>query len=124
MSRRARGVEIWAALQSLGRCGLADLIERMCRYATRFAEGVRMAGYEVLNEVNLNQVLVSFGDGEQTRRTIAAIQHEGTCWCGGTVWHGLPAMRISVSSWATTEEDVERSLDAICRAASRASAGA
>jgi glutamate/tyrosine decarboxylase-like PLP-dependent enzyme len=124
MSRRARGVEIWAALQSLGRCGHADLIERMCRYATRFAEGVRMAGYEVLNEVNLNQVLVSFGDGEQTRRTIAAIQHEGTCWCGGTVWHGLPAMRISVSSWATTEEDVERSLDAICRAASRASAGA
>jgi glutamate/tyrosine decarboxylase-like PLP-dependent enzyme len=117
MSRRARGVEIWAALRSLGRSGLADLIERNCRYASRFAEGLRTAGYRVLNQVELNQVLVSFGDAETTRRVIAAVQTEGTCWCGSTVWQGHTAMRISVSSWATTEADVERSLAAILRVA-------
>ncbi len=118
MSRRARGVEIWAALRSLGRTGLADLIERSCRHAARFAEGLRAAGYEILNEVTLNQVLVSFGDDGTTRRVIEAIQADGTCWLGGTVWQGRAAMRISVSSWATTEDDVERSLNAIIRIAS------
>ena len=118
MSRRARGVEIWAALRSLGRAGLADLIERSCRHAERFAEGLRAAGCEVLNDVTLNQALVSFGDDETTRRVIEAIQADGTCWCGGTVWQGRAAMRVSVSSWATTEDDVERSLDAIIRIAS------
>jgi glutamate/tyrosine decarboxylase-like PLP-dependent enzyme len=117
MSRRARGVEVWAALLSLGRSGLADLIERNCRYAPRFAEGLRAAGYHVLNEVELNQVLVSFGAAETTRRVIAGVQAEGTCWCGGTVWQGHTAMRISVSSWATTETDVEQSLAAILRIA-------
>jgi glutamate/tyrosine decarboxylase-like PLP-dependent enzyme len=117
MSRRARGVEVWAALLSLGRSGLADLVERTCRYATRFAAGLRAAGWEVLNDVVLNQVLVSFGDAETTRRVIAAIQSDGTCWCGGTVWQGQTAMRISVSSWATTENDVERSLAAMLRIA-------
>jgi glutamate/tyrosine decarboxylase-like PLP-dependent enzyme len=116
-SRRARGVEVWAALKSLGRAGLADLIERTCRHATRFAEGLRDAEYEILNDVVLNQVLVSFGDRSTNEAVIGAVQREGTCWCGGTVWHGRSAMRISVSSWATTDEDVERSLDAICRAA-------
>jgi glutamate/tyrosine decarboxylase-like PLP-dependent enzyme len=119
MSRRARGVEVWAALRSLGRAGVADLIERSCRYATRFAEGLRSAGYQVLNEVVSNQVLVSFGDADTTRQVIAAIQAEGTCWCGGTVWQGQAAMRISVSSWATTEEDVERSLAAMLRNAAK-----
>jgi len=118
MSRRARGVEIWAALRSLGRSGLADLIERTCRHASRFAEGLRAAGHQVLNEVELNQVVASFGDAERTRRVIAGVQAEGTCWCGGTVWQGQTAMRISVSSWATTEADVERSLVAILRVAS------
>jgi glutamate/tyrosine decarboxylase-like PLP-dependent enzyme len=117
MSRRARGVEIWAALRSLGRTGLTDLIERSCRHASRFAEGLRAAGYEILNDVTLNQVLVSFGDDETTRRVIEAIQADGTCWLGGTVWQGRAAMRVSVSSWATTEDDVERSLDAIIRLA-------
>ena len=116
-SRRARGVEIWAALRTLGRSGVADLIERCCRHATHFAEGLRDAGYSVLNEVVLNQVLVSFGDDETTRRVIAAIQQDGTCWCGGTVWQGHAAMRISVSSWATTDADVERSLAAMIRLA-------
>lgn len=118
LSRRARGVEIWAALRSLGREGLADLIERNCQSAFRFAEGLRSAGYVVLNEVLLNQVLVKFGDDETTRRVIKAIQEEGTCWAGVTVWQGQTAMRISVSSWATTEADVERSLEAILRVAS------
>ncbi len=97
---------------------MADLIERNCRHAARFAEGLRAAGYRVLNDVVLNQVLVSFGDAETTRRVISAIQADGTCWCGGTVWQGHPAMRISVSSWATSGEDVERSLQAILRVAS------
>ena len=117
MSRRARGVEIWAALRSLGRSGLADLIERTCHHASRFAEGLRAAGFEVLNDVTLNQVLVSFGDDERTRRVIARVQAEGTCWCGVTVWQGRTAMRISVSSWRTTEDDVDRSLAAILRVA-------
>ena len=116
-SRRARGVEVWAALRHLGRAGVAALVERCCRHARRFAEGLSRAGHEVLNEVVLNQVLVSFGGDARTRRVIAALQEDGTCWCGGTVWQGRTAMRISVSSWATTDEDVERSLEAMLRLA-------
>lgn len=117
LSRRARGVEVWAALRQLGRQGVADLVERCCEHARRFADGLRAAGYEVLNDVVLNQVLVSFGDPATTQRVIRGIQEEGTCWCGGTVWQGRTAMRISVSSWATTAEDVDRSLEAILRVA-------
>lgn len=116
LSRRARGVEIWAALRSLGRAGLAGLIDRTCGHARRFADGLRSAGCEVLNDVVLNQVLVSFGNAETTLRVIDRIQREGTCWCGGTNWQGRTAMRISVASWATTSQDVERSLRAIVRA--------
>jgi glutamate/tyrosine decarboxylase-like PLP-dependent enzyme len=117
LSRRARGIDVWAALHTLGRSGLADLVERTCRSAVRFAEGLRAAGYTILNEVMFNQVLVTFGDAERTRRVIAGIQQDGTCWCGGTTWQGQTAMRISVSSWATTEADVERSLQAMIRVA-------
>lgn len=116
-SRRARGVEVWAAIRSLGRSGIAELVERTCRHAARFAEGLRAAGHAVLNDVVINQVLVSFGDTASTMSVIEAVQRDGTCWAGGTVWHGRHAMRISVSSWATTDEDVERSLDAILRIA-------
>ena len=112
---------MWATLRSLGRRGLAELIERTCRHARRFAEGLHAAGYEILNEVAINQVLVSFGEPEVTRAVIAKVQSDGTCWCGGTEWHGRPAMRISVSSWATTEEDVEMSLAAIRRIAEECS---
>jgi glutamate/tyrosine decarboxylase-like PLP-dependent enzyme len=122
-SRRARGVEVWAALRSLGRAGVADLVERTCHHAARFAAGLRAAGIEVLNDVVLNQVLVAFGDAETTNRAIAALQAEGTCWCGGTVWQGRTAMRISVSSWATTEADVDRSLAAMLRVARAAERG-
>jgi len=113
LSRRARGVDIWAALKSLGRSGLGELIDRNCRCAQRFADGLAGAGYEILNDVILNQVLVSFGSPEITGRVIAGIQEDGTCWCGPTLWQGRAAMRISVSSWATTEADVDRSLQAI-----------
>ena len=123
LSRRARGVEVWAALKSLGRSGLAEIIERNCGCARRFAEGLRSAGFEILNDVVLNQVLVSFGAPERTAEVIAGIQADGTCWCGGTVWQGRHAMRISVSSWATTEADVDRSLEAMLRVA-RAGAAA
>ena len=118
MSRRARGIEIWAALRSLGKTGLIEQIERCCRHAATFAEGLRSAGFEILNEVVLNQIMVSFGEDEMTQRVIAAIQEEGTCWCGGTVWQGRAAMRISVSSWKTTDADVARSLAAIIKVAS------
>lgn len=117
LSRRGRGVEVWAALRSLGAEGVRDMIRRTCAYARQFAEGLAGAGYEVLNEVVLNQVTVSFGDAETTGRVIAAIQQDGTSWCGPTVWRGRAAMRISVSSWATTEADVERSLAAMLRIA-------
>ena len=117
LSRRGRGVEVWAALMALGRSGVVELVERNCRQARRFAQGLQDAGYEVLNEVVLNQVLVAFGDPETTNRVISGIQTDGTCWCGGTVWHGRTAMRISVSSWATTDQDVEQSLAAMIRVA-------
>jgi glutamate/tyrosine decarboxylase-like PLP-dependent enzyme len=116
-SRRARGIELWAGLRSLGRTGLAQLIERTCAYARQFAEGLRAAGYEILNDVVINQVMVSFGSAEKTREVIQRVQEEGTCWCGGTVWKDRTAMRISVSSWATTSEDVEKSLEAMVRIA-------
>jgi len=117
LSRRARGVEVWAALHSLGREGLAAMIEANCAQAQRFAQKLAAGGCEILNEVVLNQVLVAFGDAEKTNRVIQGVQADGTCWCGVTVWQGRTAMRISVSSWATTEADVDRSVAAILRVA-------
>jgi glutamate/tyrosine decarboxylase-like PLP-dependent enzyme len=118
-SRRARAIEIWAALRSLGKRGLADLIERTCRYARTVAERLHAEGFNILNDVVLNQVLVSLGEAETTERVIRAIQDDGTCWCGGTVWHGHTAMRISIASWATDETDIERSLSAMISIAKR-----
>jgi glutamate/tyrosine decarboxylase-like PLP-dependent enzyme len=117
MSRRARGVDAWAALRSLGRSGIAELVDRCCRHAQRFAGRLEGAGFRVLNDVVLNQVLVSFGSAAATQRVIAAVQRDGTAWCGGTVWHGTAAMRISVSGAATTDLDVDRAVDAIIRLA-------
>jgi glutamate/tyrosine decarboxylase-like PLP-dependent enzyme len=118
-SQRARAIDVWAALRSLGRSGVADLVDRTSAHAVRFAEGLRAAGHEVLNEVVINQVLVRFGpDDASTDRVIDRIQRSGECWCGGTTWRGRRAMRISVSSWATTTDDVTRSLRAILAAAS------
>ena len=117
MSREARGVPVWAALKSLGKKGLANMIDASCRSAKQFAEGLENAGYNVLNDVVLNQVLVSFGDAATTLEVIKKIQEDGTCWCGGTTWQGITAMRISVSSAATTEHDVELSLASMLKAA-------
>jgi glutamate/tyrosine decarboxylase-like PLP-dependent enzyme len=119
LSRRARGVEVWAALHALGRGGVAELIGRNCAQAQRFARKLSAAGFEILNDVVLNQVLVTFGDAAQTSRVIQGVQEEGTCWCGVTVWQGRTAMRISVSSWATTDADVDRSVEAMIRVARR-----
>jgi glutamate/tyrosine decarboxylase-like PLP-dependent enzyme len=118
-SRRARAVELWAALRSLGRRGIAEQVERTCRLAARFADGLRQAGHEILNDVVLNQVLVSFGPDDLTDRVIKTLQDDGICWCGGTTWHGRRAMRISVSSWATTEADVDTCLQAMASAYQR-----
>lgn len=115
-SQRARAIDAWAALRTLGRSGLAELVDRCSDHARRFAEGLRDVGVEVLNDVVINQVLVGFRDDATTDRVIDHIQRSGECWCGGTMWKGRKAMRISVSSWATTEEDVERSLAAMIAA--------
>ncbi len=117
LSRRARGVEVWAALRTLGRQGMAEIVDRDCRLARRLADGLRKAGYTVHNEVFLNQVVVSFGDADLTLRVIDALQHEGTLWAGKTVWQGHTALRLSVSSWATTDQDLEQSLRAILETA-------
>ncbi len=117
LSRRARAVEIWAALHSLGRKGISDLIDRTCNYAQKFADALSKEGYEILNDVIINQVLVSFGSAEENEKIISEIQQEGTCWVGGSKLKGKSVMRISVSSWATTDDDVEKSLDAIIRIA-------
>ncbi|MGB8319266.1 MAG: aminotransferase class V-fold PLP-dependent enzyme [Ignavibacteriaceae bacterium] len=117
LSRRSRGIEVWAALYSLGRSGLADLIERTCNHAKIFAGGLKEAGFEILNDVVINQVLVSFGTSEENMKVISKIQNDGTCWCGGTVWQGRTAMRISICSWATREEDVKKSLETMIKIA-------
>ncbi|MFL5718837.1 MAG: pyridoxal phosphate-dependent decarboxylase family protein [Chloroflexota bacterium] len=121
-SRRARGFTILAALRSLGRSGLVDLIERDCALARRMAG--RLAGtpgVTILNEVVLNQVLVGFETDELTQAVIGAVQRDGTCWLGGTTWMGRAAMRVSVSGWQTTEDDIDRSADAILRCLSEVS---
>jgi len=121
-SRRARGFAVYAALRSLGRSGVADLVERCCRLARRFADRLRTEpAIRILNDVVLNQVLVRVepvsGDADAaTRETVRLVQEERICWLGGTRWHGMDAMRISVSNWSTTEEDVDRSAESIVRA--------
>ncbi len=116
-SRRARGFAVYAAIRSLGRSGIAELLERSCAHARRFAELLETGGASILNDVVLNQVLVRFTDGETTRQVIRRVQEDGTCWLSGTDWDGEHAMRISVSNWRTTDQDVERSAGAILAAA-------
>lgn len=119
LSRRARGVDVWAALKSLGRAGVVEMIDRCCSNARRFADRLETAGFDILNDVVLNQVLVSFGDDATNRTIIDEIQQEGTCWCGVTVWQGQTAMRISVCNWSTTAADVDQSLEVILAIAAR-----
>ena len=121
LSRRARGFAVYAAIRSLGRTGIADLVDRCCARARLFAERLEAEGVEVLNDVVLNQVLVRFGD-DRTLAVIKLLQQDGTCWASGTTWQGRAAMRISVSNWRTTERDVERSVEAMLRVAGAVSA--
>jgi glutamate/tyrosine decarboxylase-like PLP-dependent enzyme len=116
-SRRARGIEVWAAIKELGREGIADLIKRNCEQAQSFAKGFREAGFDVPHEVVINQVMVGFGSDETTKQVIRAVQEEGVLWAGATVWKGKTYMRLSCSSHATTTEDVEKSLASILRCA-------
>jgi glutamate/tyrosine decarboxylase-like PLP-dependent enzyme len=118
-SRRARGFAVWAALRELGRDGVAELVERCCRLARRFAAALADGGAEIANDVVLNQVLVSFGDDARTDAIVDAVQRDGTCWLGGTTWRGRRYLRISVSNWSTTEADIDRSAAAILRLAGR-----
>ncbi|MGD0439388.1 MAG: aminotransferase class V-fold PLP-dependent enzyme [Acidimicrobiales bacterium] len=116
-SRRARGFATWAALRELGRSGVAELVERCCGLARRFAQQLGdIDGVAIANDVVLNQVLVSFGDKERTDRIIEMVQRSGECWMGATTWHGQRLMRISVSSWRTNDSDVDRSVTAISAA--------
>ncbi len=117
LSRRARAIEIWAALKSLGRRGVEELVERHCRQAILFAMRLQAAGFEVLNDVVLNQVVVTLGDGERIAEIVAKTDADGVCWIGPTVWHGRKAFRLSLSSEATTDDDIETSAAAIIRAA-------
>ena len=122
-SRRARGFPTYAALRSLGRDGVREMVERGCRLATRMADGLRASGVEILNDVVLDQILARFhpadgGDADAwTRQVISRVQADGTCWLSGTTWHGMAAMRISIVNWSTTEDDIDRSLAAILEAA-------
>src|SRR5262249_30211629 len=116
-SRRARSFALYAAIRQLGRDGIAELVDRCCAHARRFAAALDAGGAQILNDVVLNQVLVRF---EHTRDVIARVQADGTCWLSGTEWEGEHAMRISVSNWRTTEEDVDRSVEAILAAAREA----
>ena len=116
MSRRSRGVELWATLKSLGRAGVAELVEGLCERARQAAELLRLAGFRVLNEVVFNQVLVACGGREETLAVLAALQASGEAWCGGTTWQGETAIRLSVSSWATTARDIERTVEAFVAA--------
>jgi glutamate/tyrosine decarboxylase-like PLP-dependent enzyme len=116
MSRRARVVELWATLKSLGREGVDELVDRLCNHAKRFAENLHAKGFRILNDVVFNQVLVACDTPECTKLTLENIQKSGECWCGGAVWNGEPVIRISVCSWATTLADVERSISAFVNA--------
>jgi glutamate/tyrosine decarboxylase-like PLP-dependent enzyme len=119
-SRRARGFAAWAGLRELGRDGVTELVDRCCALARRFAAALTDAGFEVANDVVLNQVLVSFGADDRTDRVIEAVQREGTCWMGGTTWRGRRYMRVSVSNHSTTEADVDRCVETITRLAAAA----
>lgn len=117
LSRRGRAFPVWAALRSLGRSGVADLVERLCRHASAFATGIAaIDGATVLNDVVFTQVCAEFGDDARTERVLTRLLDDGTTWISGSTWHGRRVMRISVSNWSTTDDDVTRALDAIRRA--------
>ena len=120
MSRRARSIELWAALRYLGRAGVDALVYDLCARARDFADALCAKGFRVLNEVVFNQLIVACGSPEETRATLREIQQGGVCWCGGAVWRNEPVIRVSVCSWRTTQEDIQRSANAFIEARARA----
>jgi glutamate/tyrosine decarboxylase-like PLP-dependent enzyme len=123
-SRRARGFTVWAALRSLGRRGVAEMVERFCAHARRFATGLnQLDGVQVVNDVVYTQVCASFGSDEMTREVAARLLRDGTAWMTPSTWHGRAVLRISVSNWRTTDEDIDRTLEAVRRVVADVSAG-
>jgi threonine aldolase len=122
MSSRARVIELWAVLKTLGREGVQRLVEQLCEHAREFARLLSTEGFQIHNEVIFNQVLVSCGDDGLTNATLENIQRSGECWCGGSTWHGKAVIRISVCDWATTSKEIERSVRAFVQARTAARA--
>ena len=116
MSRRSRGLELWATLKTLGRSGAAELVDSLCHHAAQAAALLQAAGFRILNEVVFNQVLVACADREATLATLARLQASGECWCGGSTWQGEPVIRLSACSWATTDQDISRTVAAFVQA--------
>jgi glutamate/tyrosine decarboxylase-like PLP-dependent enzyme len=117
LSRRGRAFPVWAVLRSLGRSGVAELVERLCRHASTFAAGLdEIEGATVLNDVVFTQVCATFGTDQRTEEVVRRMLEDGTAWMTGSTWHDQSVLRISVSNWSTTEKDVERSLDAVRKA--------
>jgi glutamate/tyrosine decarboxylase-like PLP-dependent enzyme len=116
MSRRGRAVELWATLKTIGKSGVEELVDGLCERARQFAGLVEGQGFRVLNDVVFNQVLVACETGEQTTATLQNLQQSGECWCGGARWHDTPVIRVSVCSWATTAEDIQRTAEAFVKA--------
>lgn len=116
MSRRARAIELWVTLKYLGRSGVEEIVDGLCDRAQQFQEQLSSAGFNILNEVVFNQILVSCDTAEETNETLKNIQESGECWCGGSKWNGEPVIRISVCSWATTAKDIDRSVAAFIKA--------
>ena len=115
MSRRGRAVELWATLKFLGKRGIAEMIDGFCDHALTLADMLKKEGFQILNDVVFNQVLVSCGTSEETRALLSALQNSGDCWCGGAVWKGVQAIRMSICSWATTEKDIEKTVAAFIK---------
>ena len=116
MSRRARAIELWATLKYLGRSGVEEIVDGLCDRAQQFSEQLSTAGFNILNEVVFNQILVSGSTAEETNETLKNIQESGECWCGRSIWNGEPVIRISVCSWATTAKDIDHSVAAFIKA--------
>ena len=116
MSRRARIIELWAVLKSLGRTGIDEMIYGLHQRARQFSEELKREGFEIINEVCFNQVLVHYKNSEETLKILKQIQESGVCWCGGSKWDGKDVIRISVCSWATTETDINISVNSFVNA--------
>ena len=116
MSRRARSVELWATLKTMGSNGVDQLVDHLCQRARQFSNSLQQNGFEILNDVVFNQVLVACGNDELTQQTLLNVQQSGECWCGGAIWNERSVIRISVCSWNTSEEDIERAVQAFVNA--------